>query len=294
MIELLQNDCISRQTLLNYFNSLSEFNISLNSEIIKKDIDKIQEYKLKPYNKKDKTNLIRIEQYLTKLYDRVLKEPTIEMCWKHKKELGYSELPETYPIKLLTIKEYGINTSDYIETDNAKVLTIDTSDLADVIAFELMHKDLGETHDTIEKLLDTVGIINYYPIETLTSYFKENNEKIFNLSHSLKIESTPYWNYDKNKVSDYFHTIEVNTKEYSGIVDYSCTYANLLITYDILNKAAIKKIQCNAVAINPINITLLINSDNDDIDLKNELVDDISIRSFGRKFKLNRENIRLF
>lgn len=280
MIEIMQKK-LNTNTLLSPYNKMEEIQIIMNKDIIKKDLAKLKEYSDNPKNRYDKANIKGLITYLEKLLKNINEEGVYEMCWGTK-----NDLPISYPLQLINEKNYNINTSNYIEIgEDEKIIEIDLTELADIIAFEMMARDLGETHESIEELLKDCGLIAIEDSKLLTDMFKANGDKVYQLSKTMKIEDTPYFSSETMKVNDYFSSKQFKANNYREVVEYSCRYANTIIANSILKNSIHNNLNAKIVMINATEITLLANIDNE-FNIEKKLLDDISIRTFGRWFSI--------
>ena len=287
MIEIIQQK-IPVNALSGTFTKMDEVSVNVNSELIKKDINRLKGMLEEPKNRYDAANLRGLVSYLEKLLKNVLEDSTFELCWEIK-----DNIPESYPLNIINEKIYGIDICNYIEVaENEKLVQMDMTDLADIIAFEIMARDLGETHESIEELLKDCGIIGFEPASLLTDFFKENDDKVYELSKSMKIEETPYYSYDTKKVHDYFSSKEFKAKEYRDVVEYSCKYANTIIANTIVKNSLHCNIDIKLIMLSATNITFIVN-DTDEVNIKNNIIEEISVRAFGRRFKIE-PDIQIF
>lgn len=285
MIELIQKDIFK----LNNIDKLPEFSFKLNTKLINNDIIRLEGYKNDIKSKYDKKNIDALISYLKKLLKNMKSDDMYEMCWNMD-----DKMLNAYPLVLINEPAYNINTCNYVEIENnQKLIDIDLSELSDIISFEIMFRDLGETHESVEELLKDCGILGTQDSSILTNYFKEIGERPYELSKKLKIEDTPYLSFEKHIVNDYFHSKEFKTNHYRSVIDYSCKYANIIIADDILKNYIQNKVNANLLMLNTTNITFIVyNSNEFNIDTS-KLIEDISIRIFGRHF-LIRPTITVF
>lgn len=287
MIEIIQQK-VPANTLSGTFTKMDEVAVNVNVELIKKDIERLKVMLAEPKNRYDAANIKGLIAYLEKLLKNVLEDSTFELCWEIK-----DNLPQSYPLSLINEKAYGIDISNYIEVaENEKLVQMDMTDLADIIAFEIMARDLGETHESIEELLKDCGIIGFESASLLTDFFKENGDRVYELSKSMKIGETPYYSYDTKKVHDYFSSKEFKTKEYREVVEYSCKYANTIIANTIVKNSLHCNIDIKLIIVNATNITFIVNA-TDEVNIKNNIIEEISVRAFGRRFKIE-PSIQIF
>lgn len=287
MVELMQNK-ISSEAALSQYDKMDEVSVSINKDLVLKDMDKLNKMMENPKNKFDKANIKGLITYLNTLLKKMLDDSTLEVCWHIK-----DGMPETYPFNLINERIYGINTCNYIELgSDEKLVEMDMTSLADIIAFEFMSRDLDQTHETIEELLKDCGIIGFEPASLLTNFFKENGDEVYRLSKSMKIIDTPYYSYDNKKVQDYFYSKEFKTDRYADVVEYSCKYANVLIANAIIKNSLHSNVELKLLMVDATNIAFIVNT-TDEVNIKQNIIGDISIRTFGRRFQIE-PNIQMF
>lgn len=276
MIDLIQHK-VAQSELSSSFNKLNEVSLSVNKELIQKDLSRLRKELEETQNKYNKANLKGLITYLEKLVRSINEECKLELCWVTSS--NKEDLPYTYPIKFINEPLYNINTCNYIELESGEhVVEIDMIDLADLIAFEFMYKDLGEDHNSIEELLKDCGIIGYEKSDLLIDRFRENNDKMYELSKSMMIDDSPYKSVENKTIVDYFNSKTFKTKSYKDVVDYSCRYANTVITNNIIKNYLHKDCNIKLLTVNARTITFITDS-------KNEVdIDEIAIRIFGRRF----------
>ena len=259
---------------------LNDFRVHTNRDIVQKDLDRLNLIAKSPKNKFDKANIKALIKYLTKLLGSLDEKNYLELCWCDDKDM----LLSTYPLNLIKEPTYGINSSDYISVgDTESLLEIDTTDIADLIAFEFMYRDLGETHDTVEELLKKCGIIGFEKATMLTNIFKQNGDRMFELSKTLGVEDSPYYNQEEKFMRDYFNSRKFKEISYRDSVNYSARYANLVIADDIVKRLSKLDINCELVMLGATGLTMIIPK-RIGLDIKRDLIDSISIRIFGRRF----------
>lgn len=282
MINIIQYK-VAESELTYPFTKMSEFEIELSTSLIQKDIERLENELSISKAKYNRANLKALINYLTKLLNKVKNNDNkLEMCWTIS-----NGLPSTYPVKLINEPLYKINLCSYIELDNTeKLIDIDMIDLADIMAFEFMHRELGENHDTIENLLKDCGIVGNMKSSLLTDYFKKNGDKVYELSKTMKITDTPYNITDKKLVHDYFNSKTFKSDSYRNVVDYSCRYANTMIANKIIKNCSRCSIPYKILCITATNIVFMITTKDESFSVKEQLIDEISLRSFGRHFKI--------
>lgn len=277
MIELIQSKS-NMLEISNLITKVSEISLHVNKELIESDIERLKKELNETNNKFNILNIKALIKYLKKILKYTNEDSVFEIGWNIDKD----NLPCTYPLKLFNEPLYKVDVCNYIELDdNEHIVEIDTTEVADIIAFEIMFKDLGETHDSIEHLLRYSSVVGLESSSTLTDFFNENGDKVYELSKSMKIGETPYYSPELNKVHDYFHSKTFKTSEYREVVKYSCTYASAIIANNIVKNATHNGLDIKMLMVNDTQISFIINTD---IDNCNKLLDEIYVRAFGRKF----------
>lgn len=277
MVELFQHKKIDMT--INYYSKLDTVKIKLDKSVINKDINRLNTYLQDTKNKYNKDNLKALIKYLNKIENK----NNLEICWNLRDDIPYS-----YPVTFINEPVYNINTCNYILLDKTESLVeIDLSDLAEIISFELMYEDLGESHASIERKLTNCGILGFENQEHLMNVIRENNkesrESVYELSKKLKISESPYFSKQDKTMYDYFLNKQFKVDNYKEVVDYSCKYASAIIMNDILKNANKLKVSLQPIEIDGRKIVFIIN-EHDINKLEDRILDDISIRAFGRQF----------
>lgn len=217
-------------------------------------------------------NITAIIKYLRSILKRA-KRGVVEVKW-----VVDNGTIKSYPIEMKDIPEYGILTTDYIDINKGKLLHLDYSELSDIIAFEMMYRDLGETNRTIEEKLDQIGIVAVNESKELTKHFTGSPYKA---SKVLPVEKSPYLTPDNNKILDYFGVCEFDADTYKKAVSYSCRYAMAIILESMIKENAILANKIKICGVFDTSIYLLM-----DENMKDRLTDSICVRAFGRKFEV--------
>ena len=288
MIHLVQHKSPKANLCANYMK-VDEIAVKFNKELIDKDIDRLSKLMTEATNKRNILNYKTLIAYLKKLSRKIGANGTFDMCWNTSVKDG---LPYTYPLKFINESLYAVDTCNYIElgTDE-KLVEIINRDMADLIAFELMYQDVGETHDSIENILSSCGIIGVEDSSILDKY----KDGMFELSKSLKIDESPYKYYETHKISDYFHTKEFDCTRYKDVVSYSCKYANTIVGNNIIDNCEKNGLVCEMLTLSPTTVAFKLHRQEDkdgdtngyidNLDIETKILDDIVVRAFGRRFK---------
>ena len=277
MIELFQHRKI--EATINYYSKLEPIKIKLDKSIIESDINRLKAYLENTTNKFDKENIKALLKYLEKL----LKYNDLEICWNVK-----DGIPHSYPIEFIDEEIYNISTYNYIEIEkNHSIIELDLKELNDIMAFEIMHEDLGENLESMEEKLSDCSILGFEDSKIITDIIINNNkgskENIYALSKKLKIGETAYYSASDKVVHDYFLNKQFKDKTYRNVVEHSCKYASAIIMTNILKKAHKFKEDVKPIMVNSQKIIFLTDAYNVD-EVREKVLDDISIRTFGRQF----------
>lgn len=258
--------------------------ININSDLIMKDVEKL-ELALKKSKSYNKTNIKALITYLNKILKCLNENMELELAWNISSDV---DIIKSYPVSLVCEEAYGINTCNYIEVSpGVKIVDIDTTVLANMIAFEFMFKDLGDTHNSIEKLLRECGVTGIEDSKILTDYLKTiyTNGAIFELSKTLKIEDSPYKIREDNTIQDYFNTKIFKANTYRDVVNHSCEYANTIVLSNIFKEAIKYKLDFKLLCLSSTRIQFEIKEFPDE-SIRDTIIGDVIIRVFGRRFKV--------
>lgn len=278
MIELLQHP-ISNQELYGQIKKQNPITVNIDTDMVKKRIQEFKNRLSQTKQKKNKINLKQLIKYLENILEQTKDTDKLEYRWVVNPD---TNMIEQTPIKFIYEPLYNLNTCNFIKLGTSqKLIELDTKNLADIISFSYIYKDLGESHQTVEKLLYNLGIISIEDSNILLDYFKKLQDDMYELSKEMLVGDTPYKSLETKKISDYFYSAEFRTQSYNKVVDYSATYANTVIANSIMRQLIRNRKNINIVMITPINITFIADAR---IDITTESLDDIIIRVFGRRF----------
>lgn len=263
---------------------LEETKLKINNSLIDRDIERLIGEEKETHNKFDKKNISVLIDYLKKVKRYTEKDKGyLNICWTR----DAKGEPTSYPVSMIDEPLYNISICNYIEVNNGtKAIIINMKDIADVIAYELMHRDLCDELEDIEKMLDNALVVGYNDIEMLTAKFKADGDNMYYLSKNMKIENTPYYCSDNKTVFDYFMNKEFKDGYYRDVVKYSCKSAAEIVASTLIKNLATREIKTELIMIEPTCVAMLA-EDKKGI-LTEEKIDDISILAFGRKFKIDK------
>ena len=267
---------------MSIYSKFNEIQVSMDKGLIDKDINRLSEELKITKNKFNKSNLEFLIQYLKKLEKKIVDGSLYEFCWQYGTK---DNLPSIYPLEFINEPLYKIATVNYLTVGGSnKLVEIDLSMLADIIAFEIMFKDLGETHESMEEILKDCGILGLDDTRVLEEHFKLESESIYDLSKKLRVSESPYLSSENGKLHDYFHTKDFNGDSYKDVVNYSCRYATAMILASIIRNAETFNLPMKPLMASAKHIAFMVTPTNKDVDIKEELIEKISVRTFGRKF----------
>lgn len=283
MIEIKQFSPIGKDLNI-AFNRLGEVRINIDSETIKNDINNLDRMAKTTYSKMDRKNIKELKIYLTNILKRYTGDQKI--IWSVKNGLA-----ESSPVKLVRYPEYNIDCTNYVTiSNNEKMVVLDYSNIAELISFELMYRDIqynddcNYNHRIIEKLLYDIGIVSVTDFEIIKKRLFSDYSP-YEFSKSFKIENSPYINIETRQIRDYFNHREFEIDNYYKVIDYSTKHAMALIFKELSNSKLLNSFLWKLIAINNTQIVLILNVE-DDFDIKNKLYETAVIRCLGRKFEV--------
>ena len=272
---VIQQDSVDVNNIEGMINRQGDIPITVDTEAIQVDLEKLVEKGKNPLSSFDKKNIKRVISYLNSIL-HYTKGTRLNLTWKYEEGLLKSS-----PVELIHIPEYNIEMSDYISVIGNKLIRVDYKNLIKIIAVELMYRDLGETHESMEKKLYNVGITGMYPDSELLKYFEED---VYNLSKQFKVGDSPYASKDKQGNIDYFGQKRFHGQFYRDIVDYSVKYALTLIAGAIMAKFNSNNVDFKLCSVSDSGVYFT-TTHQDDEDINKLIIDESAIvRAFGRKF----------
>lgn len=255
-----------------------EIVLKINRELVVKDIERLKGL-VGTLNKTDDSNIKIIIKHLEKMLSKLNTDSEITICWVDDK----NKITDTYPIKMFNEPVYGVSICNYIElASDESMIILNLEDIADIVAFEYIFKELDETHDSIEELMKNCSIMGYNKADVLTDKFKADKENMYYLSKILRIGESPWVNIEDGVISDYFNTKEFKADKYDKVVEYSC----ITIAFAIMNSIIRKCIKLG-ISYKPVmstaNAIAIVVDNKKGVDVKRDLLDIVSIQVFGRQ-----------
>lgn len=254
------------------------FEVNINTETLDRDINRLEKQLATAKNKYNIANLKYILKYLNKTKKKVC-DGKLEMCWDIKDGKLLS-----YPTEIKTHPEYMIDASEYIELHNEKMITLDFIDIVNIISFEYIYRDLGYTHHDIEELLEQLGITGTVSSESIIKFFEDEDLDPYFLSKQSRVEDSPHINKESHKIKNYYNTAEFNTNTYHEVVVDSIKSTLDIIATEIMKRLAKIDENVRLISIGETTVVFTI-ADNVELNI-NDVVSDISLRTFGRNFEV--------
>lgn len=267
----------------------SNIKVTVNKNIINSEIKRLQSEIGKYNNKIDDNNIKILVSYLTKI-KRAADSETSELSL-HWGVNSDGTLKST-PIHFINEPAYGIDVNSFIELGpHQQLISIDISAMAEVIAFDMINRDLDETHASIEEVLDSCSIVSPNNVDVLLDKFKENGDKMFECSQYMRIGDSTFLNKNDNLMYNYFMTrnyeFDKSSSTYKEPVKNSCMLAAGIYAAQLIYNISKCKIECGLTEITPNRITLLLDKESDPLfDFKEKAFEGIILETFGRKFNI--------
>ena len=288
MVLLRQND-YELTGLTQAIQKLGTVEIDLNKQIIEEDLIKLSKLRQSPKNETDLNNIDNISKYLKRLRSRISMNGKYHITWLYE-----DWQIKCYPLSLIDFKEYNIKASDYINITQNKLVKIDYSEAYQIIAFDMMFRDLGYTDASIEKDLEDIGLTVISPSSRIQSYIDED---ALRLSKVFKIGNSPYANFDGSLSWDYFYTAMDDGKPFYSKKYRDCVERSVNVAISIIVKSLLDNFNSFNIDFRPCTFTeegfyIFVDSSMSKEKLKS-LLDNVIVRSFGRKFEV-KPKIELF
>lgn len=269
----------------------TSYEVNMDMDLIKHDIERMRREYGRTKNKFDNRNIEAIIKLLEKTL-KILKKTdgTLQFSWTKDPK---SDIPVTYPIPFIDEPLYKINMCNYIKlNDNQKVVYIPMMDLAEIISYEYVHKDLDISVQEVDKMLSECSFLGNNDASVLLSKIHVSDDNVYNLAIGMKVDDTGFGSADENVIYDYFYSKEFDfvkgEARYKDVINYSCKYANNIIANSLCKKIETTKLKANAVAINATSLALIVTDVfNTGIEINDDCLDEVVVSAFGRKFKIS-------
>jgi hypothetical protein len=270
----IQQDTQGLNGIETLISKMGEVSINIDIDSLKSDIDAMELKLSKPFSSKDKKNIKAIRERLLKILSRT-EENTLEIIWTVD-----NELIRAYPFDLVHIPEYNIEMTDYISVGDEHLVRVSYRDVLEIIALDMMYRELGETLQSMEEKLSNIGITVINPSIELTKHFEDN---ALNLSKILRISDSSYCSADGREIYDYFGQKTFKCDYYRDVVGYSVKRALTIITSSIIRVLNSHGIKYKLCSISESGIYFITDSDEE---LDKIISESAVVRAFGRKFEV--------
>ncbi len=281
MMVTIQQDKQHFTNLPHMFSKQLTTTVEIYIEQVQEDIERMNKELLNAKSKADKENIKNIIKWLERIIAKT-DNGELEYSWSYFENNGL----KTYPIEVRNIEEYGIYFVDYLKAkENQKIVRLEYTDLANLIAFEMMHRDLGYSNYNMEERLKKIGIVGVYDIRDFLDNIEKDERDTYKLSKMLGIENSPYLRADRKKITDYFNIKEFNAKLYREAVEYSCRHAMMLVLEKTMNNLYNSKLKFSLCAITNTEIDIIF-EDVNSLNIDEKLVESVIVRIFGRRFEV--------
>ena len=254
------------------------FKLKINRGLVEEDIARL-ESQLGKVSRIDDVNIKAILRQLKKLLGALNENEEAEVCWAENRD----KLIETYPVKIFAEPIYGVNICNYLKIAPYETLVqFDLSDMAELIAFEYIHRDINHTQDSIEELMKDCSVVGYSSAECLTDMFAKSSEKMYYLSKILRISDSPWLDKETKTIYDYFHKREFKADKYGPVVEYSAMTIALILVASVMKKCNKLGMSCTPVMITANAVAVIIRNTKH-LDLSKEFNEPVSLQLFGRQ-----------
>ena len=284
---MLQQDTTNFSGYSSVLNKYGPTKLKVSCGLVEDDIKRLRLMLDKAYNKSDKVNIQGIIKYLKSLSYNI-DEDEMEFSWKLDKGVT-----KATPIGLEHFPTYGVRATDYILLEYNSMLKFDFTDLFKIIAFDMMHRDLGYETSEIDKKLDHIGIATIVDGKELIDFINTNDADVLDDSKVFKIGDSPYASLDGKLSWDYFGTAYQNSREafqsgkYAECVGQSIDVAVSILNKNIIEKLAAANIKFSICHLSENGLFYLVEDSAKIKELiSSKYFESAVIRSFGRRFEI--------
>lgn len=284
MISLRQDAGADTIKLNSTARKLGAVELKLSNDIMEADIAKLQGIKQEQggeLSKVMKGNIAKAINYIKMVQSKSKQED--KFTWA----VDGGELYST-PFELVELTQLGINAVDYVELTAEKMIAVGYAELANIIAFELMFRDLGENHESMEDKLGSIGLTAIHPSSAITGLI---DSKAFEMSKVLKIGDSAYLNKDTREIHSYFYK-DIRAKGYREVVKSSCLEAINIIVSTLIPQMITQGMQVKLYSVSETGFYMSV-PEGQDISILKSLDYTVTVRTFGRRFEVL-PNIRVY
>ena len=271
------------------FRELEEASFNINRELIESEIIRLTRESETSKNRYNLANIKALKRFLNKILKNMGDGNSLEICWTVKDRIA-----SAYPIEMISEMLYDVDISEYVEIKDEKLLLVDISKVSEIIAYQFVFRELGETNKSIEEKLNDTSLVSVNVSDSITSIIDKD---IMLISKELKIGDSPFISYDRGTIKGYFgfkeypivKEIKASGKHinntYREVITDSCREVATIIASSIIKTLSDRGVDFRLINVNEAKISMIIdkNIENDAI---KDYIDNIEIRAFGRRFKV--------
>ena len=284
---MIQQDKVNLTGYSNLLSKHGKSTFKISTYLIEEDIKRLKSMKERAYSKADRDNIDGILYYLKSLLYNI-EDETMSIQWNLDKSITKSS-----PISIEHFPSHGVRTTDYILLERNSMLRFDFTDLYKIIAFDMMHRDLGYETNEIDKKLDHVGIATITDASEILDIINENESDILDSSKIFRIGDSPYATLNGKLAWDYFGTAHKDFKEAFSSGKYAdCVGQSIGVAVSVLNKYITEKlvaagIKFNICYLGESGLFYLVEDSTKVKDLiAQKYFETVVVRSFGRRFEI--------
>ena len=269
-------------------NKLKKNSLKINPFMIDEDIKRLKSMLKRPFNTSDRANIEGIIKYITNLGHSLDENDCLTLNWVCDKGRTKSS-----PVSMEAYPQYGIRSYDYILLEDKNMVKVDFTDVYKILAFEMMHRDMGLETMEVDSMLDDVGIATVVPSEKIISIVDKNCPDILDCSKKFMISDSQFASPYGRLSWDYFgfahNEFEAfKSGRYADCVGYSIDAAASIINRSIIEKLLSTGVDFNICYLGEYGLHYMIDGS---VNVQNlidrKCFDSVIIRSFGRRFEVN-------
>lgn len=260
-------------------DKLGRLKIRMNTELIEDDIRKVKGLREQATKVTQRKYFDKVEDYLNMLLKKSLRKQ-INLQWTF-----MDNKVRAFPFEIKQFKKIQMQATDYIVMAGVKMLSFEYKDLLNILAFDIVHRDLGYSFTEIEEALCTVSILSIQDAQVL--YDKELlTPDTYNLALEMAVEQSPHLDTETFELTDYFGNIHEASKYYRDAVLASRDTAMNILLQQILTKAIQRGYGIKLAGVFDDSLYFVVPVDEAEC-AKEDLQDDLTVRLFGRIFEIN-------
>lgn len=251
----------------------------VNTELIDMDIESLKKSIRKGRNKISNDNMRNIINYLEKFKGKLNRNNKITISWEYKDDILVSK-----PMDLLDFGLYDVRMCNYFVVDSGAFIRVTFEEIKDIVAFELMHRDLGYDFKRIENDLGDVGPIHTSDVDKLYELWTDECSP-YKDSLYLAIEDSGYVDKSSNVIYDYTQKYKYPKDKYYEVVEMSCRRVMTQLMDSLLYNVSVG-ISYKICDVTRDSFTLYVEDEKHWKGVQKELDKSVSIQCVGRRFEV--------